>query len=182
MAVTNSFAACGFLPNFQAAQMQGSPTFQVNPPGPATSGTRYVCSKTLGLVSWVVRKAEMASWIQQATPEARKRLSEASSQENTSGVMPSSNMALANRSDSRISLESMAMLSPEVSVSLTPKQYMRARQLWLASLQWENCMPVAWPLGLSVRAALRRSSHVLGSPRPTEVKRSFRHRTGMAMK
>src|SRR5262245_63980445 len=149
MAVTNSFAPCGFLPNFHAAQMQGSPTFQVKPPGPATSGTRNVCSKTLGLVSWVVRKAEMASWIQQATPEARKRLSEASSQENTSGVMPSSNMALANRSDSRISLESMAMLSPEVSVSLTPKQYMRAGKLGLASLKGKNAMPVGGPLGLA---------------------------------
>ncbi len=34
------------------------------------------------------------------------------------------------------------MFWPEGSVSLAPKQYMSARQLWLASLQWENCIPV----------------------------------------
>src|SRR5215470_15618082 len=116
----------------------------------------------------------MASWIQHATPEARKRLSEASSQENTSGVIPSSYIAFANLSASRISLESMAMFWPEGSVSLAPKQYITARQLWLASLQWENCIPVGWPLGLSWRAAFRRSSQVLGSPMPTDAKRSFR--------
>src|SRR5215472_193264 len=124
----------------------------------------------------------MASWIQQATPEARKRLSEASSQENTSGVIPSSYIALENFSASRISFESMAMFWPEGSVSFAPKQYITARQLWLASLQWENCMPVGWPFGLSRRPALRRSSQVLGSPNPTEAKRSFRYRTGMEMK
>src|SRR5215475_683818 len=126
---TNSLAACGFLLNFQAAQMHGSPTFHFWPPGPATSGTTNVCWKTAGLVSLVVRNAEIASWIQEPTPEARNRLSEASSQENTSGVMPSSNIALANLRDSRISLESSAVLSPAGSVSLTPKQYIRARQL-----------------------------------------------------
>ena len=85
----NSLAAATFLENFQIAHTFGSPTFHV-PPGPATSGTTNVCSKTLGLVTRVEWNAEMASWIQLATPEARNRLSEASSHGNTSGVMPSS--------------------------------------------------------------------------------------------
>src|SRR5713101_7708406 len=130
-------------------------------------------------VEW---KAEIASWIQLATPEARKRLSEASSHENTSGVMPSSYSALPKRSDSRISLESIKMFCPLGSVSLTPKQYMRARQLWLASLQCENCMPVGCPLALSCPAAFLRSSQDFGSPIPIEAKRSLRHRTGIEMK
>src|SRR5882672_12807212 len=104
----NSFAAGTFFENFQIAHTLGSPTFQV-PPGPATSGTTKVCSKTLGFVARVEMKAEIASWIHDATPEARKRLSEASSHENTSGVIPSSYSALPKRSDSRISLESIKM-------------------------------------------------------------------------
>src|SRR5437763_12565432 len=91
-------------------------------------------------------------------------------------------MALAKRSASRISFESTSMFCPVGSVSLTPKQYISARQLWLASLQCENCIPVGWPLAFSWPAALRRSSHVLGSPRPTEAKRSLRHSTGIEMK
>src|SRR5713226_3827049 len=177
----NSLAPAMFLENFQMAQTLGSPTFQ-RPAGPAASGRQKVSLKTLGFVSSVVRYAEIASWTQQPTPEARKRLSEASSHEKTSGVMPSSYMALANLSDSRISLESIVMFWPEASVSFTPKEYMSARQLWLASLQCENCMPVGWPLALSSRPALRRSSHVLGAPIPTESKRSLRHSTGIAMK
>src|SRR6266550_8244861 len=177
----NSLAAGMFFENFQIAQTLGSPTFH-RPPGPATSGTTKVCSKTLGLVRRVEWKAEIASWIQLATPEARKRLSEASSHENTSGVMPSSYSALPKRSDSRISLESMAMFCPLGSVSLAPKQYMSARQLWLASLQCENCMPVGCPFAFSWPPALRRSSHVLGSPIPIDAKRSLRQRTGMEMK
>src|SRR3990172_3391455 len=94
MAWMNSLAAGTFLENFQIDHTLGSPTFQ-RPLGPAASGRQYVSLNTLGLVSSVVRKAEMASWTQQPTPEARKRLSEASSQEKTSGVMPSSYMALA---------------------------------------------------------------------------------------
>src|SRR5215510_15035423 len=179
---TNSLAPCGFLLNFHAAQMHGSPTFHFWPPGPATSGTTNVCWKTAGLVSLVVRNAEIASWIQEPTPEARNRLSEASSQENTSGVMPSSYIALENRSASRISFESISAFWPVGSVSLTPKQYMTARQLWLASLQCENCMPVGWPLALSKRPALRRSSHVFGAPIPTDSNRSLRQSTGIAMK
>src|SRR6267142_2506692 len=177
----NSLAAGMFFENFQIAHTLGSPTFH-RPPGPATSGTTKVCSKTLGLVRRVEWKAEIASWIQLATPEARKRLSEASSHENTSGVMPSSYSALPKRSDSRISLESIKMFCPLGSVSLTPKQYMRARQLWLASLQCENCMPVGCPLALSCPAAFLRSSQVFGSPIPIEAKRSLRHRTGIEMK
>src|SRR2546429_5367679 len=107
----NSLAAATFLENFQIAHTLGSPTFQV-PPGPATSGTTNVCSNTFGLVMRVEWKAEMASWIQLATPDARKRLSEASSHENTSGVIPSSYRALPNLRDSRISWESMAMFCP----------------------------------------------------------------------
>src|SRR2546427_4059607 len=98
----NSLAAGTFFENFQIAHTFGSPTFQV-PPGPAASGRTYVSLKTLGFVSSVVRNAEIASWIQLATPDARYRLSEASSQEKTSGVMPSSYSALAKRSASRVS-------------------------------------------------------------------------------
>src|SRR5258705_12231579 len=96
----NSRAPATFLENFQMAHTLGSPTFH-RPPGPDTSGTTKVCSKTLGLVRRVEWKAEIASWIQLATPEATKRLSEASSHENTSGVMPSAESALPKRSASR---------------------------------------------------------------------------------
>src|SRR4030081_2537792 len=153
----NSLAAATFLENFQIAHTLGSPTFQV-PPGPATSGTTNVCSNTLGFVMRVEWKAEMASWIQLATPDARKRLSEASSHENTSGVMPSSYSALPKRSDSRISLEPIKMFCPLGSVSLTPKQYMRARQLWIGSLPCENCRPVGCPLAVGCPPAFLRSS------------------------
>src|SRR6266702_4474264 len=102
----NSFAAGMFLENFQIAHTLGSPTFHRVPPGPAASGKQYVFLNTSGFVSCVVRNAEIASWIQHATPDARKRLSEASSQEKTSGVMPSSYRALAKRSASRVSFES----------------------------------------------------------------------------
>src|SRR5919204_3854154 len=105
----NSLAAGMFFENFQIAHALGSPTFQ-RPPGPAASGITYVFSKTFGFVSCVVRNAEIASWTQHATPDARYRLSEASSQEKTSGVIPSSYSALANFSASRVSFESMRML------------------------------------------------------------------------
>src|SRR6266478_4025953 len=123
----------------------------------------------------------MASWIQLAMPEARKRLSEASSQEKTSGVMPSSNSALAKRSASRISFESMVGLSPEASASVAPKLYANDRQTRLASLQWEKAMPVGLPLGLSVRAATRASSQVSGGFRPFASNRSFRQSMGSRM-
>ena len=115
----NSFAAAVFFENFQIAHVFGSPTFHL-PPGPATSGRQNVCSKTFGFVARVEWKAEMASWIQLATPEARNRLSEASSHENTSGVMPSSYSAFPNLRASRISLESIVMFCPVGSVSFTP--------------------------------------------------------------
>src|SRR5215831_18331229 len=105
----------------------------------------------------------MASWIQPAMPEARKRLSEASSQENTSGVMPSSKRALANASASRISFESMVGFSPEGSVSVAPKLNITDRQLRFASLQGEKATPVGLPFDLSVRAATRASYHVSGA-------------------
>src|SRR2546425_2259680 len=100
----------------------------------------------------------MASWIHDATPEARYRLSEASSHENTSGVMPSSKRALAKRSASRVSFESRRMFWPEASASCAPKLNITERQLRLASLQWENWIPQGCPLGLSVRAATRARS------------------------
>src|SRR5262245_21300336 len=177
----NSLAAGMFFENFQIAHTLGSPTFH-RPPGPATSGTTKVSAKTFGLVSRVEWKAEIASWIQLATPEARKRLSEASSHEKTSEVMTSSYSALPKASASRISFESIRMFCPLGSVSLTPKEYMRARQLRLASLQCQNCMPVGWPLPLSCPAAFRSSSQVFGPPSPIEAKRSLRHRTGIEMK
>src|SRR5437763_16287661 len=86
----NSLAAGMFFENFQIAQTFGSPTFHLSPAGPATSGMQNVSAKTLGFVIRVEWNAEIASWIQEPTPEARNRLSEASSQEKTSGVMPSS--------------------------------------------------------------------------------------------
>src|SRR5262249_31829962 len=135
MAWMNSLAAAAFLENFQIAHTFGSPTFQV-PPGPATSGTPNGCPQTFGLWMRVEWYAEIASWIQLATPEARKRLSEASSHEKTSGVMPSSKSALANRSASRVSLESIRMLSPDASASAPPKLKRSDRQFRLASAHW----------------------------------------------
>src|SRR3989454_12528205 len=88
----------------------------------------WVFLNTSGFVSSVVRYAEIASWIQHATPEARYRLSEASSHEKTSGVMPSSKSALANRSASRVSFESIRMFSPETSDSAPPKLNSSERQ------------------------------------------------------
>src|SRR5215831_18118474 len=120
----------------------------------------------------------MASWIQPAMPEARKRLSEASSQEKTSGVMPSSKSALPNRSASRISFESIVGLSPEGSASVAPKLYATDRQTRFASLQWEKAMPAGFPLDLRVRAATRASSHVSGGLSPLASKRSFRQSMG----
>src|SRR5215470_3785663 len=123
----------------------------------------------------------MASWIQPAMPEARKRLSEASSQEKTSGVMPSSKSALPNRKASRISFESIVGLSPEASASVAPKLNATDRQTRFASLQWDNAMPHGLPLGLSVRAATRASSHVSGGLRPLASNRSFRQSMGSRM-
>jgi hypothetical protein len=123
----------------------------------------------------------MASWIQPAMPEARKRLSEASSQEKTSGVMPSSKSALANRNVSRISFESIVGLSPEGSVSVAPKLNINDRQTRFASLQWENAIPAGLPLGLRVRAATRASSQVSGGCRPFASNRSFRQSMGSRM-
>src|SRR5215831_11389045 len=123
----------------------------------------------------------MASWIQLAMPEARKRLSEASSQEKTSGVMPSSKRAFAKASVSRISFESRVGFSPEGSVSVAPKLNISDRQLRFASLQWEKAMPVGLPLDLSVRAATRASSHVSGGLRPLASNRSFRQSMGSRM-
>ena len=108
-------------------------------------------------------------------------MSEASSQEKTSGVMPSSKRALANRSASRISLESIVGCSPDGSVSGPPKLNSTERQLRLASLQWENWMPVGWPLALSVRAATRASSQVSGGLSPAWSKRSLRQIMGSRM-
>src|SRR4030095_2243618 len=147
----NSLAAGTFLENFQIAHTLGSPTFHL-PPGPATSGTTKVCSKTLGLVIRVEWNAEIASWIQHATPEARNRLSEASSHENTSGVIPSSNSALANRSASRVSLEATRTWLPEGAASAPPKLKRSDRQFKLASAHCENWMPVGWPFAFIVRA------------------------------
>src|SRR2546427_3684612 len=86
----NSLAAGTFFENFQIAHTFGSPTFQV-PPGPAASGRTYVSLKTLGFVSSVVRNAEIASWTQLATPDARYRLSERS-EEHTSELQSQSNL------------------------------------------------------------------------------------------
>src|SRR5262245_23001006 len=120
----------------------------------------------------------MASWIQPAMQEARKRLSEASSQEKTSGVIPSSKRALAYARVSRISFESRVGFSPEGSVSVAPKLNISDRQLRFASLQCENAMPQGFPLAFSVRAATRASSHVSGDFRLLGSNRSFRQSMG----
>src|SRR5260370_27840047 len=97
----NSLAAGMFFENFQIAHTLGSPTFH-RPPGPATSGTTKVCSKTLGLVRRVEWKAQIAAWSHLATPEARKPLSGASSHENTPGLHPSAYSPFPRRRDSRV--------------------------------------------------------------------------------
>src|SRR5258707_10722120 len=111
----NSLAAGMFFENFQIAHTLGSPTFH-RPPGPATSGTTKVCSKTLGLVRRVEGKAEIASWVQLATPEAGKRVLEGAAPENTSRGMPSSYSALPKRSDSRLSFGAIKKVFPLGSV------------------------------------------------------------------
>src|SRR3989441_7992622 len=152
---SHSFAACWFLENFHTIQTFGAAALTRLPGCPWGSSPRKVFLNTSGFVSSVVRYAEMASWTQQATPEARYRLSDASSQENTSGVMPSSNSALANRSASRVSFESRSTFCPEASLSCPPKLARSDRQLRFASLQWENWIPHGCPFAFRVRAATR---------------------------
>src|SRR5215831_10214573 len=172
--VRNSFAACWFLENFHTIQTFGAATLTRLPGTPWGSSARKVFWNTGGLVSSVVRYAEMASWTQQATPEARYRLSEASSQENTSGVMASSKSALAKRRNSRSSFESRVGLAPEGSASVPPWLKNIERHIRFASAHWESAMPVGWPLGLSVRAATRANSQVSGYFRLLWSNRSFR--------
>src|SRR3989442_4279584 len=107
-------------------------------------------------------------------PEARERLSDASSQENTSGVIPSSKRALANLRNSRSSLESSVGWSPEGVASVPPWLKNIERQKRFASAHWDNAIPVGCPLGLSVRAATRASSQVSGYFRLLASNRSFR--------
>src|SRR5205823_14755697 len=76
------------------------------PLGSRPSQPMFTLAYSLGLLSWIDRMAEIASWIQTATPEARYRLSETLSQESTSEVIPSSYNALLNLIASRSSLES----------------------------------------------------------------------------
>src|SRR5439155_7994582 len=158
----NSFAACAFVENFQMAYAFGFEMATRLPGRPCGSSPTCVCAKTVGLVSSVVRYAEIASWIQHATPDARYRLSDASSQEKTSGVIASSNIAFRNLSPSRVSLESSRICCPDGSASCAPWQKRTERRNRFASLQCENAIPVGCPLGLSVRPATRASSHVSG--------------------
>src|SRR5712664_510069 len=171
---SHSFAACWFLENFQTIQTFGAATLTLLPGNPCGSSPRKVFLNTGGLVSSVVRYAEIASWTQQATPEARYRLSEASSQENTSGVMPSLKIALAKVRNSRSSFESRVGLAPEGSASVTPKLKNIERQKRFASAHWDNAIPVGCPLGLSVRAATRASSQVSGYFKLLASNRSLR--------
>src|SRR5216684_9051701 len=117
----HSFAACWFLENFHTIQTLGAATLTRLPGSPWGSSPRKVFLNTSGFVSSVVRYAEITSWTQQATPEARYRLSEASSQENTSGVMPSLKIALAKVRKTSSSFESRVGLAPEGSASVPPK-------------------------------------------------------------
>src|SRR5206468_10353651 len=121
MWVRNSLAACWFLENFHTIHTFAAHVFTRLPFGPAGSMPMKVFLNTSGLVSSVVRYAEIASWTQHAMPDARYRLSDASSQEKTSGVMPSSNSALANFMNSRSSLESSVGAAPDGSASVPPK-------------------------------------------------------------
>src|SRR5215831_8635980 len=89
----NSLAAATFLENFQTAYAFGFAIETRSPGDPCGANATCVFWNTGGLVSSVVRYADIASCTQQATPEARYRLSEASSHENTSGVIASSNSA-----------------------------------------------------------------------------------------
>src|SRR5438093_11132203 len=107
-------------------------------------------------------------------PQARERLSDASSQEKTSGVMPSSKSALANWRNSRSSLESIVGASPEGVASMPPWLQNIERQKRFASAHWDSAIPVGCPLGLSVRAATRASSHVSGYLRLLASNRSLR--------
>ena len=67
----NSLAAAWFFENFHTMKAFGAETLTRLPPGPA--GSRPMCAfwNTGGLVSSVVRYAEIASWTQHAMPEAR---------------------------------------------------------------------------------------------------------------
>src|SRR5713226_8411893 len=170
----HSFAACWFLENFHTIHTLGAATLTRLPDSPWGSSPRKVFLNTSGFVSSVVRYAEMESWTQQATPEARYRLSDASSHENTSGVMPSSKIALAKRRNSRSSFESRVGFSPEGSASVPPKLKHIERQKRFASAHWDNAIPVGCPLGFSVRAATRASSQVSGGFRLFCSNRSFR--------
>src|SRR5689334_12872111 len=170
----NSFAAGTFFANFQIAYAFGLAIDTRLFGCPAGSSARWQLANTFGLVSSVVRYAEIASWTQHATPEARKRLSDASSHENTSGVIASSKSALRNRSPSRVSGESRRMFCPDGSASWPPKLNTTERRNRLASLQCENAMPHGLPLAFNVRPATRASSHVSGALRLLCSKRSLR--------
>ena len=69
--VRNSFAACWFFEDFHTMYTFADDTLTRLPSGPAGSIPMCVFLNTSGLVSSVVRYAEIASWIQHATPEAR---------------------------------------------------------------------------------------------------------------
>ena len=109
-----------FFENFQIEKTFESTTLN-RPLGPSGSFPISHLLYNDGLGFSMERIAEIASWIQHATLESRSRLSEASSQENTSEVMVSSHSALAYRIPSRSSFESHTISLPEGSVSLTPK-------------------------------------------------------------
>src|SRR6266849_9092391 len=174
MAAARALAASWFFENFHTIHTLGAATLTRLPGSPWGSSPRKVFLNTGGLVSSVVRYAEIASWTQQATPEARYRLSEASSQENTSGVIPSLKIALAKVRNSRSSFESMVGFAPEGSASVPPKLKNIERHMRFASAHWDSAMPVGWPLGLRVRAATRANSQVSGYFRLLASKRSLR--------
>src|SRR5438093_12887429 len=171
---SHSFAACWFLENFHTIQTFGAAALTRLPGSPWGSRPRKVLWNTGGLVSTVVRYAEIASWTQHAIPEARYRLSDASSQEKTSGVMPSSKMALANLRNSRSSLESIVGWSPEGVASVPPWLKKHDRHMRFASAHCERAIPVGCPLAFSVRAATRASSQVSGYFRLLASNRSLR--------
>src|SRR5260370_40741363 len=104
----NSLAAGMFFENFQIAHTLGSPTFH-RPPGPATSGTTKVCSKTLGLVRRGEGKAASAAGGQRGAPGAREGLSGGAAPEKTSRAMASSDRPLPKSRDSRTVVESRKM-------------------------------------------------------------------------
>src|SRR5579884_379653 len=69
----NALAAAWFFENFQIPRIVGSTTANrpAGPRGSRPSIAMFTLLYSVGLLSWIDRIAEIASWIQIATPESR---------------------------------------------------------------------------------------------------------------